>query len=94
MIKRTAYQCEYCGKIALTKKTIANHEPACFNNPERKACAICTHPYYLVDRNNPEDKKRLCKKGHDISRSLTADCLDFKWAKEAGSWGFYTEFLN
>jgi len=37
----TAYQCEYCKKIAKTVKTIEQHEKKCFSNPINKSCGSC-----------------------------------------------------
>lgn len=37
----TAYQCEYCKKVAKTVKTIEKHEKNCFFNPINKACGSC-----------------------------------------------------
>lgn len=32
--QKTVYYCEHCNKKALTKHTIAKHEPICFGNPD------------------------------------------------------------
>lgn len=44
-ILKKVYYCEHCNKKALTKHTIAKHEPICFGNEEnRPACMNdCEH---------------------------------------------------
>jgi len=52
----TAYECDHCGRYKKTKKSIKDHEPICFKNPESKSCITCEH---------------LCQKGFVRNMRLT-----------------------
>lgn len=41
MKERKAFQCEFCNKIYLTKKTARAHEARCFKNPKSRSCITC-----------------------------------------------------
>lgn len=43
MKERTAFECEFCGKIYKLKSSAARHERFCFANPSTKACRTCGH---------------------------------------------------
>jgi hypothetical protein len=89
----TAYRCEYCGKVYISKQYAKKHEGICFYNPERKACATCAFPYYmLADQTNPysEEHERLCKKRNNIRHKLKHDCPNYKNASKAGVSGWHT----
>lgn len=45
IIQKPIYYCEHCSKKALTKHTIAKHEPICFGNPENVPACFngCEH---------------------------------------------------
>lgn len=95
MRERKCVQCEFCGKILLTKSAMKNHEEICFWNPARRACVRCAHAFYRLGTEinpDPEISVRSCKKGHDIKKSLRADCQDFLWFITAGYSNFYSEY--
>ena len=43
MLKRTAYQCDYCGHILTSKHGMQQHEAKCIRNPQNCTCATCAH---------------------------------------------------
>lgn len=46
----TAYACSFdCRRrVTTSKKSMANHEKTCANNPARRACKICKHKQQVV----------------------------------------------
>lgn len=38
-----AWKCDYCGKAAINRGAISQHEDACANNPRRRHCRTCRH---------------------------------------------------
>ena len=95
MRERKCVQCEFCGKILLAKQAMKAHEEICFRNPKRRACAVCAYPFYRLGTEtnpDPEISVRMCKKGHNIEKSLRADCIDFLWFITAGHSNFYSEY--
>lgn len=55
---KTIYYCEHCSKKALTKHTIAKHEPICYGNPDNVPPCFqeCVHLEKL------EKKQLRCEK--------------------------------
>jgi hypothetical protein len=39
----TAFQCDYCKKINLSKSSMTRHEKRCHLNTENRSCATCKH---------------------------------------------------
>lgn len=58
-IELTAYKCEFCKKLFVSKKRIETHqESICFYSPRSKGCVTCKH----IHAAGPSDYK--CELGH------------------------------
>lgn len=52
LIHAPRWKCDWCGKTASRKRSMANHEITCFANPARRACRTCKHDHKKPD---PDD---------------------------------------
>jgi len=46
MKKVTAFKCDFCEKVLLSRSGIRNHEKKCWLNPNRESCATCGNLFY------------------------------------------------
>jgi len=73
MQKITAYKCDNCKKVTVTKQGMKKHEAKCFWNPDTKSCMTC-------DNFTPDDYEapRLCSRGMDLQKGLNTGCPSYK----------------
>lgn len=62
IINKPVYYCDHCNKKALTKHTIAKHEPICYGNPENVPACFNGCEHFEVIAESKTLKSFFCNK--------------------------------
>jgi hypothetical protein len=77
----TAYQCEHCKKLLVSKSGMGKHEKNCYHNPAVQACITCQHlteQAFLRGRKLTEEECKILS--YEVPEALhlvSGDYLDY-----------------
>lgn len=72
---RPVFRCDYCNFIG-TEKEVAEHEPNCFGNYNKRSCCTCSHKGYA------NFKQYKCACGKEIPEGMEVRFCDKYERKE------------
>lgn len=84
MKTRTIFQCDFCGKMLLTKSIILKHEKICFYNPESKSCATCKNlklELFIGNRKLTEKEEDIYNFNVDGTYQYRTDMEDYHYTE-------------
>lgn len=82
----TIYQCEFCGKVYLSKAWAEKHEYACYKNPKNNTlCFSCEHLIHNQDEIYPYCEKidsHICSAGEAMYNKYEVECYGAEESKK------------